>query len=172
MKLASTVMLFVLCIFFGIGALVMITRDNPQYAAGEPIAIVKDWLGKHQAFSSSSPVMPSKENTTGGTKKPAEDMAEVAWTEEYLGHGKWLVSKVELPSNYSETDLNFEEWIAKTRGWDADRLKEYASDLSPEEQEAFQEELRTYDPGQQPVDITDEWYVYEHSGLVEEVKDE
>jgi len=174
MKFAVPIMLFVACIL-GIVALVVVTYDNPEYADGEPTAIVQDWLRKNQEVSSSTtPVTAPAEITLGGIKiEPAnEDRGEVIWMEEYLGKGKWLVSKAELPSTYSETELTFDEWIAQTRGWDANRLQEYASDLSPEDREAFQEELRTYNPGQLPVDIFNEWYIYEHTGLVVEIQDE
>lgn len=174
MKLAGVLLLFALCILVVI-ALVLITHDNPEYADGEPIAIVQDWLRNNQETSSSMSLAATPtEETLGGIKpEPAdEDPGEVIWMEDYLGDGKWLVSKAELDSTYNETELTFDEWIAKTKGWDANRFKEYKSDLSPEDREAFEEEYRTYNPEQLPVDIVDKWYVYEHTGLVEEIQDE
>lgn len=174
MRLATVVLLIIVCIL-GIATLTMVYQDKPEYADGEPTAIVQDWLRNSQeAAASTSPGTPATEEIPGNTdRKPAdEDRGEVIWKEEYLGEGKWLVSKAALPSDYSETELTFNEWISQTKGWDVTRLQEYSSDLSPEDQEAFQEHLRTYNPGQQAVDILEEWHVYEHTGLVEEVHDE
>jgi hypothetical protein len=152
MKYATAVLLFVLTVM---GAVTMgfLIRDVPQYAEGEPIAIVKDWLQKQQILSSTI--------QTDLTQNPNED-ASTIWTEEYQGKGKWLVTSAVLPSGYSESDLTFEEWIARTKGWSASRLAEYADDLSPEKREAFQEQLRTYNSGQlQYLDVVEQWYVYE-----------
>ncbi len=152
MKYVTALLLLVLAVM---GAVTMgfLLRDEPQYAGGEPTAIVKAWL-------SGQPSVPSSNVTQG----------KVVWTEDYLGHGKWRVSKAVMTSGYSKTELTFEEWIAKTKGWDATRLTEYASDLSPEEQETFQEQLRTYSSGPQAASsIIEQWYVYESSGLVQRV---
>jgi len=148
---------FLLLVLAAMGAVTMgsLLRDDPKYADGEPTAMVRDWLGRQPTVSSS--------NVTAG---------RILWTEDYLGHGKWRVSRATVSAGYSKTELTFEEWIAKTKGWDAARLTEYASDLSPEEQEAFQEQLRTYNSGpQQSVSITDQWYLYEASGLIQRVPD-
>ncbi|OGN89301.1 MAG: hypothetical protein A2Z74_00095 [Chloroflexi bacterium RBG_13_46_9] len=163
MKYVTAIFLFVLTI---IGAVTMgfLIRDNPQYAVGEPTAIVKDWLQKQGVLSSSVPTDEAAENT--------EEESETFWTEEYIGNGKWLVSNAILPSGYSETELTFEEWISRTKGWSATRLQEYADDLSPEQREAYQEQLRTYTSEQsQYVDVLEQWYVYEKSGLIEKVQD-
>ncbi len=153
MKYVTALLLLVLT---AMGAVLMgaLLRDDPKYASGEPTVIVQQWLSKQPAAASA--------NVTDG---------KVDWTEEYLGHGKWLVSKVALSSEYSKTELTFEEWIAQTKGWDASRLTEYASDLSPEGQEAFQEQLRTYNSGPQPGSTIDKWYLFETSGLVQRVPD-
>lgn len=173
MKYVIVLLLFALCIM---GAVTMgfLIRDNPQYADGEPIAIVKDWLQRQQLVSSTTAF------AVGSTDQPTiitendlanEDQDKTIWMEEYLGNGKWLVSKATLSSGYSKTDLTFEEWIAKTKGWNVTRLTEYVSDLSPEDQEAFQEHMRTYHPGQQPLNILEKWHIYEKSGLVEKIQD-
>ncbi len=161
MKYVTAIFLFVLTI---LGAVTMgfLIRDNPSYAVGEPTAIVKDWLQKHGVLS--SPIL---------TDEATGTMIEngTFWTEEYTGNGKWLVSNAVLPSGYSETELTFEEWISRTKGWSATRLKEYADDLSPEQREAYQEQLRTYTAEQpQYIDVLEQWYVYEKSGLVEKVQ--
>ncbi len=86
MKFAVPVMLFVACIL-GIVALVVVTYDNPEYADGEPTAIVQDWLRKNQETSSSTaPVTAPAEETSGGTKAEPEneDQSEVFWMEEYI----------------------------------------------------------------------------------------
>jgi len=153
MKYVTALLLLALT---AMGAVIMgsLLRDDPEYADGEPAAIVQDWLARQPSVPSS--------NVTAG---------KLDWTEEYLGQGKWLVSKVALSSGYSKTELTFEEWIAKTKGWDATRLAEYASDLSPEDQEAFQEQLRTYNTGPGPsVSIIEQWYLYESSALVQRVQ--
>ncbi len=154
MKYVTAILLFVLA---AMGAVTMgsVMRDDPKYAGGEPTAIVQDWLVKHGPVATSN-------NTLG----------RIVWTEDYLGHGKWRVSKAALSSGYSKTELTFEEWIARTKGWDAARLTEYASDLSPEEQEAFQEQLRTYNGGApSSATVIEQWYLYETSGLVQRVPD-
>jgi hypothetical protein len=164
MKYLSVLLLLVLTIM-GAVTMTFLIRDVPQYAAGEPVAIIKDWLLKRAVPSSSLPTDISPENSQ-------EDENEIMWTEEYLGKGKWLVSNAVIPSGYSESELTFEEWIAKTKGWDANRLKEYADDLSPEARESFQENMRTYTSGQpQSVDLINQWYVYERSGLIEKVEE-
>ena len=173
MKYVTTILIFILCII-GVVATVMMTRDTPQYADGEPTAIVKDWLQKQPpALSSATQVFGSENNNTllAGISSENGEQDKIIWTEEYLGSGKWMVSKATLPSEYSETNLTFEEWISKTKGWNASRLKEYESDLSPEARETYQEQLRTYSPGQQLVNIIEKWYIYEKSGLVEKVQD-
>ena len=160
MKYVTALLLLVLC-FMGVVTMVLLIRDTPQYADGEPIAIIKDRLQKYPTPSESTP--------TDTIAVIVE--SETIWTEEYLGKGKWLVSNAVLPSEYSQSDLTFEEWIAKTKGWSATRLQEYASDLSPEEQESFREQMRTYNSGQSEyMDVLDQWYVYEKSGLVEKIQ--
>jgi hypothetical protein len=166
MKYVTAFLLVVICAI-GLVALVLLTRDKPQYADGEATAIVKDGLHK-QNTALAAPA---------GTDSPAgiislidEAQPQSVWMEEYKGRGKWLVSKADLPES-GDSNLTFEEWIAKTKGWDEKRLAEYASDLSPEEQHTFQAQLRTYSSGQQDMDVIDKWYVYENSGLIEEVQD-
>ena len=160
MKYVTALLLLVLC-FMGVVTMVLLIRDTPQYADGEPIAIIKDSLQTYPTPSESPPM----DTITVVVE------SETIWTEEYLGKGKWLVSNAVLPSEYSQSDLTFEEWIAKTKGWNAVRLKEYASDLSPEEQESFSEQMRTYNSGQSEyMDVLDQWYVYEKSGLVEKIQ--
>lgn len=160
MKYITALLLLVVCII-GAVTLAFIIRDTPQYADGEPIAVIKDWVEKQPGLSSSVLTNTAK----------ADIESKTMWTEEYLGKGKWLVSNAVLPAEYSRSDLTFEEWIAKTRGWSAARLTEYASDLSPEEQESFQEQIRTYNSGQaQYMDVLEQWYVYEKSGLVEKIR--
>lgn len=159
MKYVTAFLLLVLCIM-GAVTMASLIRDTPQYADGEPVAIIKEWLQKYP--------VPLESVLTD--TEPAEVESETIWTEEYLGKGKWLVSHAVLPSEYSESNLTFEEWIAKTKGWSATRLDEYASDLSPEEQESFREQMRTYNSGQSEyVDVLKQWYVYEKSGLVEQI---
>jgi len=165
LKYVTAFLLFALCVI-GALALILITRDNPQYAAGEPVAIVKDWSQKQQAMLTSDTSFVNSEYN--GTEV-AENSA--IWTEDYLGHGKWLVSRATLTSGYSKTEMTFEEWLATTKGWNSSRLAEYASDLSPEQQETFQEHLRTYAPGQQFADTLEKWHLYEESGLVEKIQD-
>ncbi len=167
MKYVTAFLMVVLCVM-GSVALVLFTRDNPQYADGEPTAIVKDWLAKQP-----KDVLPA---TDGASVAPGTDGVAPAneeqpvWTEEYAGNGKWTVSKASIRTDYSKTDMTFEEWIVKTKGWDANRLTEYASDLSPEDQKVLQENLRTYNSGQPDIEIKQTWYVYEKSGLVEEAR--
>lgn len=145
----------------GVVSMVLLLRDTPQYADGEPIAIIKEKLQTSPTPLESAPT---------DTVKVVEE-SDTIWTEEYLGKGKWLVSNAVLPSEYSRSDLTFEEWIAKTKGWSATRLQEYASDLSPEEQESFREQMRTYNSGQSKyMDVLDQWYVYEKSGLIEKIQ--
>lgn len=160
MKYVTAFLLFAICVI-GIFAIAIFMQDKPTYAEGEPAALVKEWL-KTQPEASGTIV------TAGYTD--VDENSDV-WLEKYLGDGKWIVSKADLPSDFSKSDMTFEEWIAKTKGWDAARLTEYASDLSPEEQESFQEELRMYNSGQSTVDVIDQWYVYENTGLVEAVID-
>jgi hypothetical protein len=167
MKYITAFLLFVLCVI-GIGALVLATRDNPEYSSGEPIAMVKDWLSKQQQSALSAP--------TGIDAAPEissfinDDPEQAIWTEEYLGHGKWRVSKAIAFTSGSQ-DMTFEEMIARTKGWNETRLAEYVSDLSPEDQIAFQAQVRTYTSGQPYLDVLEEWYVYEKSGLIEEAMD-
>jgi len=41
----------------------------------------------------------------------------------------------------------------------------------PEEQESLKEQMRTYNSGQlKYVDVLEQWYVYEKSGLVEKIQ--
>ncbi len=167
MKYITAILLIVLCLI-GALALLLVTRDRPQYASGEPIAMVKDWLNKQPK---STPSMTSYVNAALTVNIAAgEDQDESIWTEEYIGHGKWLVSKANIQANFSKTEMTFEEWNARTQGWDANRFTEYAGDLSPEDQQQFQAELRSYNSGQQDFTVTDEWYIYEKSGLIEAVK--
>ncbi len=148
---------FLMLVLVTMGAVIMgsLLRDDPAYAKGEPTAMVRQWLAK-QSLSLSSNVTEDK----------------IVWTEDYLGHGKWMVSKATVSADYSRTELTFEEWLARTKGWDAARLAEYASDLSPEDQEAFQEQMRTYSSAapQQSVSMKDQWYFYETSGLVQHIR--
>jgi hypothetical protein len=166
MKYITAFLLVVLCVIGAI-ALILFTRDNPQYADGEPTAIVKDWLSKQPAGLAT----PVSINTVSGVISASDEgQVQAIWMEEYLGHGKWQVSRANIPDTNGQT-MTFEEWISRTRGWDENRLNEYASDLSLEEQHTFQEQIRTYSSGQQGLDILDEWYLYEKSGLVDEVQD-
>jgi hypothetical protein len=166
MKYITVVLLIILCMI-GVVALVLINRDKSQYADGEPTAILKNWLERQPINTLAISVNAS--TSLDIDKVIVDDQGQAIWTEEYLGNGKWLVSKANLPASNNE-NLTFEEWIAKIRGWDENRLNEYESDLSPEDQYTFQAQLRTYNSGQQDSDAIEKWHIYEKSGLVEKVK--
>lgn len=157
MKYVTSILLLVLCLMGGI-TMRELFLDKPQYAEGEPTSIVKNWLAKQPAAASTP---------AGTTRKEIPE--NTTWVEDYLGSGKWQVTQAVLSSGYSESELTFEEWIAQTKGWDANRLKEYASDLSPEDEEAYNEHLRAYDPGHESLNVLEQWYLYEKSGLIEPV---
>ncbi|HEX2975889.1 MAG TPA: hypothetical protein VHO68_08120, partial [Bacteroidales bacterium] len=89
-------MLVVLCLIGAI-ALILFTRDNPQYADGEPTAIIKDWLSKQPPITLSA-----LDKITASASILDEDQGPTIWMEEYLGSGKWLVERANLPSSNNE----------------------------------------------------------------------
>jgi hypothetical protein len=141
-------------LILGIIALVVFTRDNPTSSDGEPTVIVKSWLAK---------VSPSGENTTtaGGL------LLEETWNEDYLGSGKWVVSRIRTYEPQIDSLEDLAKWFDRWRQLDVNKLREYTYDLPPEDLATFQEGLWTTDSSDDIYDrLRESWYLYEKSGLI------
>jgi hypothetical protein len=140
-------------LILGIIALVVFTRDNPASADGEPTIVVKNWVAK---------TLPSGENTTiPGT------LLEETWNEDYLGSGKWVVSRHRTYEPRIESFRDIEEWINRWRQMDVNKLREYTNDMPPEDLVTFQEGLWTTDSSDDLYQRRrDSWYFYEKSGQI------
>jgi hypothetical protein len=148
-KLLSSALLIL-----GIIALVIFTRDNPVYSEGEPTVLVKSWLAK---------VSSSADNITA-----AEGLRfEETWEEDYMGSGKWVVSRTRTYEPQFDSLEDLEKWFDRWREMGVVKLREYSADLPPEDLSTFQEGLWTTDQSDDLYQSDlDSWYLYEKSGLI------
>ena len=237
--MTTKILLLALCII-GIVALVVLIRDNPKYADGEPVAIVKEWLlkdevvdyikvlpstatiaaGANQSYSAEAfnqyrislgDITPSTafsiksraggswlgnvytSETTGswivtGTYNDKSDDASLTvkssttdkemedeemeyivetWDEEYLGHGKWVVTCQKSIKSKEDYSSFAEFWEEQQESYTV-RLREYTSDLPLDDRLSFLDGL--WEPTSRGLLILtepdQEWYVYEETGLV------
>ena len=135
-------LLLSLLLVLGVVTLIVLAHDNPAYSDGEPTAIVRAWLNK---------ITPTGENVTAGI-----------WDEEYLGSGKWVVSRTQISSG---------NWYDRWRQADVNNLREYTNDLPAEDLSTFRQGLWTTDHSDDLYE-SQSWYVYEKSGLIVERDEE
>jgi len=136
-------LLLSLLLVLGVVALIVFAHDNPSYSVGEPTAVVRAWLDKTAA---------SADNSTLET-----------WDEEYVGGGKWVVSR------YREDHSG--DWFDRWRLADLNNLREYTNDLPTEDLSTFRQGLWTTDHSDDLYESRS-WYLYEKSGLIVERDEE
>ncbi len=152
MRLLLITLLLLGIFILGIVAIVEVNEDDPLYADGEAIAIVQDWV--HKGDNSSSYGAQVLAQTTDGL-----------WREDYLGHGKWLVSRA---ISWKTNDVTESDEGSNPKTEIEERLGEYTYDLSDEDRQSFQEGL--WEGYSKPLSLLQqpdiEWFVYEKTGLV------
>ena len=123
----------------GAVGLIVFAHDNPAYSDGEPTAVVRSWMSKMATL--------------------ADNATEETWDEDYLGGGKWVVSRTQINDSVN--------WYDRWRRADLNNLREYTSDLPAEDLSTFRQGLWTTDHSDDLYQ-TQSWYLYEKSGLIVE----
>lgn len=108
-----------------------------------------------------------KFNPTQDELEDRESLVEENWDEEYLGHGKWIVTRqISTKSGYNYYSIA-EYWDEQLQS-QIFKLREYTNDLPLDDKLSFQEGL--WEPKSQGLLVLTEqdkkWYVYEESGHV------
>jgi len=108
-----------------------------------------------------------KSNPTQEELEDKESLVEETWDEEYLGRGKWVVTRrISTNSGYNYNSIA-EYWDEQLQS-QIFRLREYTNDLPLDDKLSFQEGLwETKSQGLLILTEQDKkWYVYEESGHV------